>query len=355
MGGTNRYRVRIRGPFRPFVGMDEDELFRTLMGQMDEVREEEWELTDEQAARFVRDDGYAYAMTVFRQGEPELYLTQKEVWEDPERFADIQNDTALSPEEKIEEIDRLIIERRRSSSQTAAPTDEAEEPASTEPWSGYSWTVRTHPLLAFLRTTATAVLAVVVAAVALLSLLGGTIVVIWLAVLRDWAAIGLGIAAGILMPWGYTLVTLPAMGLGLVAFALARSRGRLAAIPFGFLTSLYNNAVIAAWVIAVFAFATARAEGRPSIPYLLWAYTTTMAPLGYMAKHEPPESMATSMALFFAVISYVVCLLWFFFGTTFLPWLYAIVAIGAGFSGLAAALMLSDMIGQRQTPERWRS
>jgi hypothetical protein len=114
MGGTKRYRVRIKGPFGPFVGMDVDELAETAMKEMDEVREEEWELTDEQAARFVREDGYAYVMTVFREGTPQLCLTQKEVWEDPASFAGIVSDAALSPEQKREEIQRLIMERMRA-------------------------------------------------------------------------------------------------------------------------------------------------------------------------------------------------------------------------------------------------
>jgi hypothetical protein len=114
MDGTKRYRVRIKGPFGPFVGMDEDDLFETLAREMDEVREEEWELTDEQAARFVHKDGYAYAMTVFREGKPELYLTQKEVWQDPSRFTPILDDPKLSPDRKAEEIQRLIMESRGS-------------------------------------------------------------------------------------------------------------------------------------------------------------------------------------------------------------------------------------------------
>jgi hypothetical protein len=125
MGGTKRYPVRIKGPFGPFVGMDEDDLAEVLMGEMDEVREEEWELTDEEAARFVHEDGHAYAMTVFKEGAPQLYLTRKEVWEDPESFAGVLNDATLSPEQKTGGVQRLIMDRRRGSNHTAPPTDEA--------------------------------------------------------------------------------------------------------------------------------------------------------------------------------------------------------------------------------------
>jgi len=111
MGGK-RYRVRIKGPFGPFDGMDGDEIAEALMREMDEVREEEWELTEDEAVHFVNDDGYVYVMTVWRKGKPELLFTQKEIWEDPEGFARILQDPNLSPEQKVAQIKEAI--RRRS-------------------------------------------------------------------------------------------------------------------------------------------------------------------------------------------------------------------------------------------------
>lgn len=118
MRAAKRYPVRIKGPFGPFDGLAEDDLAEGLMREMYEVREEEWELSDEQAACFVHEDGYAYAMTVFEGGKPQLVLTQKEVWDDPDSFASIAQDPTLLPEQKTEEIRRLIMERRRAQSST---------------------------------------------------------------------------------------------------------------------------------------------------------------------------------------------------------------------------------------------
>jgi hypothetical protein len=114
MERTRRCRVRISGPFGPFDGMDPDEMFEALESEAHEVREEEWDLTEDQVKQFLNDDGYAYVMTVFYDGKPRRFLTQKEIWEDPESFAPTMNDPNLTPAQKAAAVEERI---RRSRAQ----------------------------------------------------------------------------------------------------------------------------------------------------------------------------------------------------------------------------------------------
>jgi hypothetical protein len=81
-----------------------------------------------------------------------------------------------------------------------------------------------------------------------------------------------------------------------------------------FLGSIYSNILIALWVFYVFGFFMGRASSDTYIPYLLWGYSSMMAPLGYMASKEPPDSTATSLGLFCAQISFLFLTLFWFFG-----------------------------------------
>jgi quinol monooxygenase YgiN len=92
--------------------MDEDELFEALARETEEVREEVWELTPEQAERFLNEDGYVYVMTVFQKGEPQGLFTQKEMWEDPESFSPIMNDPNLTQTQKAAAIEERIRRSR---------------------------------------------------------------------------------------------------------------------------------------------------------------------------------------------------------------------------------------------------
>jgi len=49
------------------------------------------------------------------------------------------------------------------------------------------------------------------------------------------------------------------------------------------------------------------------IPLLIWIYSVIMAPLGYMAKSEPPDAVGTHLGLIFAQLGFVsLFITWFF-------------------------------------------
>jgi hypothetical protein len=94
--------------------MEPDEMFEVLEREAHEVREEEWDLSEDQVKQFLNDDGYAYVMTVFDGGKPSRFLTQKEIWEVPQSFAPIMNDPNLTPAQKAAAVEKRI---RRSRAQ----------------------------------------------------------------------------------------------------------------------------------------------------------------------------------------------------------------------------------------------
>jgi len=84
---------------------------------------------------------------------------------------------------------------------------------------------RTHPILNFAATIGTATISVIATIVIILNFFSGIVGGIWLAILGHWGSIAIGFGLGFAMPWIYTLVSLPAMGLGVVVVFFAERVG----------------------------------------------------------------------------------------------------------------------------------
>lgn len=149
-----------------------------------------------------------------------------------------------------------------------------------------------------------------------LNFLSGIVAGIWLAVLGLWSSIIYGFVLSIAMPWVYSIASLPSMGLAFLVSLLFERGSKVFTLILGLLSSLYSNALIAIWVFYVFLFFLGRADESAYIPLLLWGYSTAMAPLSYMASKESPDSTATTMALFFAELSYLLIVVAWFVGAS---------------------------------------
>jgi len=103
-------------------------------------------------------------------------------------------------------------------------------------------------------------------------------------------------------------------GLAFLVGLLADKGSRVFTAIFGFLSSIYSNILVAFWVFYVFGFFMRQASPDTYIPYLLWGYSSMMAPLSYMASKEPPDNIASSLALFCAQLSFFVLTLFWFYG-----------------------------------------
>ena len=144
-------------------------------------------------------------------------------------------------------------------------------------------------------------------------MLGGLVSGIWLAIKGEWALVVGGIIAGVVMPWGFSIASLPAIGLGLLLMLTGDPPPRLAMATIGFLCALWNAVLVLAWTLLVFVAFMRHAEPGLTIPLLLWSYATTMSPLVYMSKFDR-DSEATGIMLTFAVFSFAMLTILFLAG-----------------------------------------
>ena len=191
-----------------------------------------------------------------------------------------------------------------------------------------------------------ATFSLIIMIVTFLNFISGIVGGIWLAILGHWGSIGIGFGLGFVMPWIWTIASIPAMGLGFVLAFFAEKGSKTFTGILVFLTSIYNNALLALWVIWVFGFFMSRADSKSLIPYLLWGYSVMMAPLTYMASKEPSDSMGTTRGVFFAQLCYLIWVLFYFIGKTFMPWLYGIIVVGLIFSIFAIVIAIALMYEQ---------
>ena len=203
---------------------------------------------------------------------------------------------------------------------------------------------RTHPLFGFAASVGKVIISVVGTIVLILNVISGITGGIWLAILGHWWSIGIGIGFAVVMPWIYSLLSLPSTGLAFIVGFFAERGSKTFTGLLGLLASLYQYALIAAWNISVFLFFMDRADEKSVIPYLFWCFSTVMAPLSYMAKNEPPESFGTWLGLFFTEVSYFIWVMFYFFGTNFLTWIYWNIGVGVLFSLLAMSLTIVQMV-----------
>ncbi len=158
------------------------------------------------------------------------------------------------------------------------------------------------------------IISLIVSILIIFNFFSGIVGGIWLAIKGEWGSIALGFLLGFVMPWAWTIASLPSMGFGVITTLVAEKGSRTFTAIFGFLGSVYSNILVSLWVFYVFTLFIGRASSGTYIPYLLWSYSTIMAPLSYMARKEPPDSPGTSLALFFAQLSFLAWALFWFFG-----------------------------------------
>jgi hypothetical protein len=159
-----------------------------------------------------------------------------------------------------------------------------------------------------------------------LNVLGGLIAGVWLAVYSEWRLIILGFMFSFIMPFVWIIASLPAIGLATLLFSSNDAPTRFKMATGGFVTAAWSAALVAVWTLFVFHFFMVRAEPGTAIALLIWGYSTTMAPLSYMASKEPNDSVGTSLALLLAVIAYAFLALLYFAGAS-TPTMIAAVAL----------------------------
>jgi hypothetical protein len=143
----------------------------------------------------------------------------------------------------------------------------------------------------------------------ILNMLGGIVSGIWLAFLRDWRTIGLGIAFFFASTIILGFVLMPSMLLMAPAAYFAEKGKTIGVVCFGTLSSLYTLALIAIWCCGVLFLFVNDATASNIIPRLIWSYGVATGPWAYMASKEQgpgSEGLASSIATFLAQLAYLV-------------------------------------------------
>ena len=141
----------------------------------------------------------------------------------------------------------------------------------------------------------------------MLNMWGGVVGGVWLAVLGEWLLIVYGVLLIIVMPWAWTIANLPGMwlaGLGFILIERSATSSRSFVALVGFVIAAWGAGLDVLWVYFVFVEFSAQIDQESAIPYLLWGYSTTMAPLGFMASKEQPATIGLSLGVLLAALAY---------------------------------------------------
>lgn len=116
----------------------------------------------------------------------------------------------------------------------------------------------------------------------------------WLAILGQWSAIGMGIAATIAMPLLFRIANIPSAGLMSVFGYLIERGFRSLALASGFSASLFNSLLVMGWCSIVFFHVTEVSCQEDLLPLLLWGYGVAVVPLGFMAKFDAGNRLTSA-------------------------------------------------------------
>jgi hypothetical protein len=138
----------------------------------------------------------------------------------------------------------------------------------------------------------------------ILNLLGGLVGGIWLAIVGEWAAIGIGIAALFVAAFALGFALMPALVFAVPAVKMEESGNKLGSYFFVVLGSCYTIAVFSFWCIGVLFYFLDQATMNTVIPLLLWAYSVATSPISYMAQKEMVE-VGNEQSVIFAIFSQI--------------------------------------------------
>ena len=152
----------------------------------------------------------------------------------------------------------------------------------------------------------------------ILNIGGGIVAGVWLVVIRDWAAIILGIACFFVSSVALGWVFIPSTLLAIPAAYFFKRGKTFGFVCFSSLASLYSYAVITLWCCGILLVFVKDATAHALVPRLVWSYGVATGPFEYMALKETwagAEGTASQLATFFAQLAYSLIVLLVIFST----------------------------------------
>lgn len=175
---------------------------------------------------------------------------------------------------------------------------------------------------------------------------------IWLAIEGEWRMILGGFALAFIMPWAYIVLSLPSMaGLGIMVELGDQGRDKTA-VTIGFVTTLYDSAIVIAWALFVFCVFSTRARPDVTLPAIALGYATAMAPLAYMGSKEKEGEIGSVLGCMASELAYIVFVLLYAFGVGLWGMVVAGVVIILIHASIATT-MTASMLAAKRRLSRW--
>jgi hypothetical protein len=173
-----------------------------------------------------------------------------------------------------------------------------------------------------------------------LNMLGGLVSGIWLAILREWGAIGTGVILFFVSTGMIGILLMPSMIFMAPATLCAKKGETLGLIFFGALGNIYTIVVLTAWCCGILFLFMKDATATSLIPRLIWSYGVATGPWAYIASRENRSGGGDAAAIgtFFAELAYLVIILLVIF--TPLTFLGAIQVFG-GFMAVGFLIQMT--------------
>ena len=144
----------------------------------------------------------------------------------------------------------------------------------------------------------------------ILNMLGGIISGIWLALIGQWWALGVGLVSLFVSHFLLSILSMLSLLVAGPAMVLyERGKQGLATILAG-VSSLYTSTLVAAWGIGVLYFFVSRATEGSLIPLLIWSYGVASGPWAFLASkdRQVEGNEFSAMTTFFLQVGYVVAI-----------------------------------------------
>ena len=141
-----------------------------------------------------------------------------------------------------------------------------------------------------------------------LNALGGIVSGIWLAVIGEWWALGVGLVGLFGSPFLVSILLMPNFLFAAAGMALFERRRRGPGMVLAGISNLYTAALIAAWGIGILYFFASRATAHSIIPLLIWSYGVASGPWSFLASKDQQGggNEYSAISTFFLQIGYVV-------------------------------------------------
>jgi len=186
-----------------------------------------------------------------------------------------------------------------------------------------------------------------------LNILGDIVAGIWLAILRDWEALWIGILAIFASHFPLSLLLMVGMLFALPAQYFIKKKNKSGILVCSFFSLSYTLALITIWSLMVLWFFISSATSQNIIPRLLWSYGTAMSPWMFFAQKDQQGEDGNEysmISLLFAEVAYISAMIMILFLKATMINVLAVFGIIMG-----VCLIIEITIGIKSSKESWRS